>query len=52
MISRVMLSLRKAADEQNNSWSLTVRNKTGPDLNFSRLRGGPDGKEDDVEGTV
>lgn len=46
MVSRVMLSLRKAADEQHNGWSLAVTNRTGPDLEFFQPRG--DVKESDI----
>jgi hypothetical protein len=48
MISRIMLSLRKAADEQQNGWSLAVTSRTGANLEFTRQRGGSDSKEDDI----
>lgn len=46
MISRVMLSLRKAADEQQNGWSLAVTNGTGAGLEFFQPQG--DVKEDGI----
>ena len=51
MISRLMLSLRKAVDEQQNRWSLTASSTIGANAQsvmFFRSRMGPNGKGEDV----
>lgn len=51
MISRTMLSLKKAADSHQEGWSLVdpTANGTGfPSIKFLRPVKGANGKEDDV----
>ena len=51
MISRIMLSLRKAADEQQSGWSLgvpTMASTNFRSIKFLQQRRGPNGDKDDI----
>ena len=48
MISRIMLSLRKAVDKQQNGWSLAMTKGTGAGLEFFQPRSASSVREDGI----
>ena len=51
MISRIMLSLRKAADSQQNGWTLGASSMIGtsqPSMRFFNSRTGPNWKGEEI----
>ena len=51
MISRIMVSLKRAADSQQRAWSLTDPTVTGPNLQsmkFFKPRGNTDERQHDI----